>query len=54
MMSRTSSKFVASQDLQLASARSDLVKESKLHLAQSLRRSQPLTRWSLWPMEEIP
>ena len=41
-MPRTSSEIGASQALQLAYAHAAMVKENKLHLAQSLGRSCPL------------
>ena len=49
-MPRTSSELGASQALHLAYARAAMFKENKLQLAQSLRRSRPLARRSLWPM----
>ena len=53
-MPRNSSEFSASQALQLAYTQTDMVKEKKLQLAQSLGRSRPLARRSLWHMKEIP
>ena len=53
-MPHTSSEFGASQALQLEYAQAGMVEENKLQLAQSLRRSRPLERRSLWPMKEIP
>ena len=53
-MPRNSSKFGASQALQLAYAQAAMIEANKLQLAQSLGRSRPLARRSLWPMKEIP
>ena len=53
MMPRTSSEFGASQASQLAYARVAMVEANKLQLSQSLWRSRPLERQSIWPMEEI-
>ena len=53
-MSRTSSEFGASQASHLAYDRAAMVKENKLQLAQSLGRSRPLARQSIWPMKSIP
>ena len=51
---RTSSKFGASQALQLAYNRSAMVEENKLKLAQSLGRSWPLAQQLLWTMKATP
>ena len=53
-MPHTSSKLGASQASQLAYARATMVEENKLQLAQSLGRSRPLARRSIWPMKAIP
>ena len=53
-MPRTSSEFGASQASQLVYARAAMVEENKLQLAQSLGRSRPLARRSLWSMKAIP
>ena len=53
-MPRTSSRFGASQALQLAYARAAMVEANNSKLAQSLGISQPLARQLLWPMKETP
>ena len=53
-MPHTSSELGASQVSQLAYARTAMVKENKLQLAQSLGRSRPFARRSLWPMKATP
>ena len=53
-MPRTRSELGASQALQLAYALAAMIKENNLQLAQSMGRSRPLARRSLWPMKEIP
>ena len=53
-MSCTSSDLCDSQALQLAYAWAAMVEENKLQLAQSLGRSRPLARLSIWPMTAIP
>ena len=52
-MPRIISKFDASQASHLAYARAAMVEANKLQLSQSLWRSRPLERQSIWPMEEI-
>ena len=53
-MPRTRSELGASQASQIAYAWADMVEENKLQLAQSLGRSQPLERHSIWPMKATP
>ena len=53
-MSHNSRELGDSQASQLACYRAAIVDEKKLQLAQSLGRSRPLVRQSLWPMNEIP
>ena len=53
-MPRTSSKFSASQALQLAYAQAATVKAKNSQLAQSLGISRPLAIHLLWPMKENP
>ena len=48
-MPHTSGEFGASQALQLAYAWAAMVEANKSKLAQSLGRSRPLERQSLWP-----
>ena len=53
-MPHTSSKFGASQALQLAYAQAAMVEANKSQLAHSLGRSRLLARRSLWPMKSNP
>ena len=49
-MPHASSELGASQALQISYVRAAMVDENRLQMAQSLGRSWPLARRSLWPM----